>query len=182
MTARQAVRKHCMDCLGAETGYQAYDCTADSALCPLYACHPFRGKLLPASQRPKVGYDEAAEKARLAAHHAKHFRRVPSGSLCTAMCRQCMGVETRQDLPEEQKGGGNRESCGKSSCALWNWQPYKPGGVPKRPMSEKQAANARKLSRSESTDAAPDSTERPKAGVGALAAPVEAEGQVPLAI
>ena len=131
-----------MTCLGAETGGQAYDCSSE--VCPLLVCQPWRGKLLPKGQRPTSGYDETAEAARLADHLKRHPRKQPSGALCQAMFRECMGVRSVPGMPEEQKGGGNLVSCEKPDCALWSYQPYKPGGPQKQKRSVKQLEAASK--------------------------------------
>lgn len=198
-TAGPAIRRHCMDCLGAETGGQAYDCASE--LCPLRVCQPWRGKLLPIGQRPKVwvpevkdgdavlaegyyrvNYDETVEAARLADHLKRHPRRKPSGSLCSDMCRECMGVRVIPGMPEEQKGGGNRESCGKEACALWHWQPYKPGGVPKLDRSAKQVEAASKGLRALRSDRL---TEAEKEGIlapGQSAQAMEPQSPLPLSL
>ena len=90
---------------------------------------------MPLTQRPG-DYDEVAERARLADHHARHPKCRPSGSLCSAMCRACLCVES-DVTTDEQKGGGSREDCGKTTCTLHPWQPYQPGGRKKRLASAK---------------------------------------------
>ncbi len=170
MTAGQAIKQHCSDCLGVEKGQRAFDCAGPS--CPLYVCSPFRGKLLPVGQRP-TDFDEVVETAKLAALAKQYPKRQPSGSLCTAMCRECMGVRIPKGMPDDQKGGGARESCGKPECALYPWQPYKPGGRVKSGRTG-GAGFARK--------AATVQSDCPKPGVGAPGPPIEAAGQVALAI
>lgn len=119
-TPRECIRRECLNCLGATKTAQAHDCLSN--LCPLYPAHPFRGRLIPAPQRPR-DYDEAAEQARIAAHHKKHPRRQPSKRIINLMCRQC------------QEG---RDDCGATHCGLYPWRPWQPGGQPKRELSETQ--------------------------------------------
>ena len=148
MTAGQAVKQHCQECLGANTGGTAYDC--GSELCPLYRAMPFRGRLLPVTQRPGVwvggervvNYDEAAETARLADLLRRFPRRRPSPAICVAMCRECTG---------QAKDGGGKEDCRKVTCAMHDWQPYQPGGRRRRQLTggalEKATERGRALAR-----------------------------------
>ncbi len=169
-TASKCVKQHCSDCLGIKKGQRAFDCKGPS--CPLYRCSPFRGKLLPVMQRPG-DYNEEAEVATLALLREQHPKRQPSGSLCTAMCRECMGVRITPGMPDEQKGGGAREDCGKGDCALHPWQPYQPGGRQRRERSGATPDSAQTR--------VPVQSDCPNGGPG-LRAGVEAQGQVTLAL
>jgi len=145
MTVSQAVRQMCLGCLGANTAGTAHDCL--SSLCPLYVCSPFRGRLVPKSQRGTVWvdtgrkrkgkavgtmvdmYDEASATAVIAAHQKKFPRKRPSMTLLNKMCYACQ-PETRED-------------CAKVECPLFFWRPWQPGGRPKRRISAKQGAQLR---------------------------------------
>ena len=104
-SAARAIRGHCLECLNATDTGGAHDCL--SSLCPLYSANPFRGRLLPKTHRPLV-YDEVAEEARIARHHAKFARRIAGSATIKRMCRECAC-----DSPED---------CGKVTCALYQFR------------------------------------------------------------
>ena len=111
-TPGSAVRLQCLDCLGANTAGTAFDCR--SATCPLYPCHPFRGRERDDTVvlNPREGLPE---------------KRQPSRALIRAMCKQC------QD---------HREDCGLESCALFLFRPWQKGGG-RRELTDEQREGMR---------------------------------------
>ena len=80
-TAGKLVRAKCLECLGAANGYQAFDCAGKSS--PLYACHAFRGKPVPAGREgPNSNAPEVLK--RLGEMHAAVPKRQPSKALIRA--------------------------------------------------------------------------------------------------
>jgi hypothetical protein len=121
-TVAQAIRRFCLECVGATSARGAFDCISD--LCPLYPCMPFRGKAMPKSLSPGGIYAERDE-AR-AKELASTPKRRPSLRLIHAQCRQCQP--------------GDRTDCG-GPCALYPYRPWDgPGKAPRRKPTEKQAA------------------------------------------
>ena len=130
-TVAQAVRRFCLECLGATTARGAFDCL--SGLCPLYVCMPFRGKPMPKSLSP-TSWGESAQTSRLAAKEAARAKelastpkRRPSLRLIHAQCRQCQP--------------GDRTDCGATDCGLYPFRPWDgPGKASMRRRTERQAA------------------------------------------
>ena len=122
-TVAQAIRRFCLECMGATTARAAFDCL--SKICPLYLCAPFRGKAMPKSLSPGGVYAE--RDAARAKELASTPKRRPSLRLIHAQCRQCQP--------------GDRTDCGGEDCALYPYRPWDgPGKVPRRKPTERQAA------------------------------------------
>jgi hypothetical protein len=142
-TVAQAVRRFCLDCLGATSGRAASDC--GSKVCPLQPASPFLGKPMPLGMRT---YDYSGEPARVA-------KRRPSRKLIHAQCRQCQP--------------GDSTDCRAEDCALYPYRPWDgPDKVGKRGPSEKQLAHlesARRLTPAARLSATP--IQKPTTAVGA---------------
>ena len=109
----QAVRRVCLECLGATNGRGAFDC--GSELCPLRPASPFMGKSMPEGFRgPSYpGEPPVVPKRR------------PSRRLVHAQCRQCQP--------------GDSTDCAATECALHPYRPWPgPGHAPRRKASPAQ--------------------------------------------
>lgn len=96
VTPGMAVRQMCLQCLGAGTAATAFDCR--SHLCPLYACHPFRGR---SREDVKV----------LSSEEGLPPKKQASRALCRKMCYEC------QD---------HRSDCNCTSCPIFPFRPFQP--------------------------------------------------------
>lgn len=133
LTVAQAVKRFCLDCLGATSGRGAFDC--GSEICPLRPTSPFLGKPMPESFRGPsyLGEPPLVPKRR------------PSRKLIHAQCRQCQP--------------GDTTDCMTDACALYPYRPWDgPGKAGKRRPSEKQLTHlesARRLSAAARLSATP---------------------------
>ena len=132
-TPARAIRRFCLECVGASSGRAAFDC--GSTICPLRPCSPFLGKPMPTSLRPPAYPGEPPPVA----------KRKPSRALIHAQCRQCQP--------------GDRTDCEAADCALYPFRPWDgPGKAGKRRSSEKQLAHlesARRLTAAATFSASP---------------------------
>jgi len=113
-TPAQAVRRFCLECLGASSGRAAFDC--GSQVCPLRPASPFLGKAMPEGFRAPTHSPEP----RLVS------KRRPSRRLIEAQCRQCQ--------PED------RDDCEAVDCGLHPYRPWPgPGHAQRRKVSLAQA-------------------------------------------
>ena len=113
LTVAQAVRRFCLNCLGAASGRGAFDC--GSALCPLRPASPCLGKPMPDSFR---GLTYPGEPPRVP-------RRRPSRRLIHDQCRQCQP--------------GDRTDCMAPECPLYPYRPWDgPGKASRRKASPAQ--------------------------------------------
>jgi hypothetical protein len=125
-SAAACIRRFCLECLGARSARDAFDCL--SGQCPLYACVPFRGRTLPKHRRPVGGVSEEEElrqeeMARLPKHR-------PSKKRVAAYCRSCQP--------------GDRSDCRAEDCPLYPYRPWPgPGHAPPPHRSERQRKAAR---------------------------------------
>jgi len=130
-TVAQAVRRFCLDCLGATNGRGAFDC--GSEVCPLRHASPFLGKPMPESFR---GPSYLGEPPLVP-------RRRPSRKLIHAQCRQCQ--------PDD------RDDCEAEDCALYPYRPWDgPGKAPRRkasPAQREAAARGRETMRQRASTA-----------------------------
>ena len=109
----QAIRRFCLDCLGASSGRGAFDC--GSAFCPLRPASPFLGKHMPDGFRGPSYVGEPPPAA----------RRRPSRRLIHDQCRQCQP--------------GDRSDCLATRCALYPYRLWDgPGKAPRRKASPAQ--------------------------------------------
>jgi len=119
LTVAACVRRFCLECLGATSGRNAFDCL--SRICLLYAACPFWHKPMPVTMRPP-DYDGEPDIPR-------PKRRRPSRSPIRAYCRTCQP--------------GDRTDCQGSACALYPYRPWPgPGHAPKPERTAKQRAAA----------------------------------------
>jgi hypothetical protein len=141
-TQARAIRRFCLDCVGATSGRGAFDC--GDRVCPLHPASPFVGKAMPKHLRPP---DYDGEPARVA-------KRRPSKALIHAQCRQCQP--------------GDRTDCEAADCALYPFRPWDgPGKVPKRRLTEKELSQRRLAQSSRSFQARKARGQRTSTAVGA---------------
>jgi hypothetical protein len=130
-TPAQAIRRFCLDCLGATSGRGACDC--GSRACPLRPASPFLGKPMLVTMR---AHDYSGEPARVA-------KRRPSRALIRAQCRQCQPGDTSDCMAED--------------CALYPHRPWSgPGHAARRKASPAQldaAARGRESMRQKASTA-----------------------------
>jgi hypothetical protein len=120
-TPGRAIRRFCMECVGAANSRAALDCLSE--VCLLYAAGPFWHKAMPVTMRdPDYDGEPQIERPK---------RRRPSRSLILAFCRSCQP--------------GDRRDCQGSECPLYPYRPSPgPGKVPRRVASARQRAAAAK--------------------------------------
>ena len=125
-TVAASVRRFCLECLGAASARNAYDCL--SQICPLYVCTPFRGKPMP--KHLAAGGDVAEAEASRGQETARPPKTRSSKARVAAYCRHCQP--------------GDRTDCQAEDCALYPWRPWQPGGQPKlRTMTRSQKRRLR---------------------------------------
>ena len=130
-TATQAIRRFCLECLGATTGKGAFDC--GSQVCPLRSASAFLGRPMPESFRGPTYSGEPLPVP----------RRRPSRKLIHAQCRQCQPGDTTDCMAEH--------------CALYPFRPWSgPGHAAKRkasPAQREAAARGRESMRQRASTA-----------------------------
>ena len=130
-TAAQAIRRFCLECLGATSGKGAFDC--GSMVCPLRPASPFLGKPMPESlQGPTYPGEPAVVPRRRASRRLIH-----------AQCRQCQP--------------GDLSDCEAEACALYPYRPWSgPGHAARRkasPAQREAAARGRESMRQKGSTA-----------------------------
>ena len=112
-TAAQAIRRFCLECVGATSGRAAFDC--GSTLCPLRPANPFLGRPMPEGSR---GASYPGEPVLV-------LKRRPSRRLIHDQCRQCQP--------------GDHSDCLATRCALYPYRLWDgPGKAPRRKASPAQ--------------------------------------------
>jgi len=116
-TPGRAIRRFCMECVGAENSRAAFDCLSE--VCLLYAACPFWHKPMPVTMRDPDHNGEP--------RIPRPKRRRPSISLISGYCRSCQP--------------GDRTDCQGSECPLYPYRPWPgPGKAPRRRLSDKRLA------------------------------------------